>query len=198
MNGADSALGALIGSRICHDLISPIGAINNGIELMTMAGGTKGPEMALIEESVGHASARIRFFRLAFGAAGDQMVGRDEAQAVLRDTYGASRLRIDWDAGPAQPRNMVRLAFLGLLCLETALPFGGEVEIMARDESWTLRGSGTKLMPDPETWALLAEEEPRAILAPSLVQFALAPAVAREAGRRIETNIGSEQIILTF
>ena len=65
-------IAALIGSRICHDLISPIGAINNGLELLEMTGTSSGPEMELISESVGNASARIRFFRIAYGAASDQ------------------------------------------------------------------------------------------------------------------------------
>ncbi len=53
-------LAALIGSRICHDLISPIGAIGNGLELLSMAG-AGGPEVALISDSVSNANARIRF-----------------------------------------------------------------------------------------------------------------------------------------
>ena len=61
-------LAALIGSRICHDLISPIGAINNGLELLDMNGGVQGAEMELISGSVGNAGARIRFFRIAFGS----------------------------------------------------------------------------------------------------------------------------------
>ena len=54
-------LAALIGSRICHDLISPIGAIGNGVELMMMDGTAKTPELALIAESVANANARIRY-----------------------------------------------------------------------------------------------------------------------------------------
>ena len=57
-------LAALIGSRICHDLVSPIGAIGNGVELLAMAGAA-GPEVRLIAESVAAANARIRFFRIA-------------------------------------------------------------------------------------------------------------------------------------
>ena len=60
-------LNDLIGSRICHDLISPLGAIGNGVELLTMSGMTEVPEMTLISESVENANARIRFFRIAFG-----------------------------------------------------------------------------------------------------------------------------------
>ena len=70
MSQTNVNLSALIGSRICHDLISPIGAINNGLELLGMSGNTPGPEMELIHDSVGNASARIRYFRVAFGAAG--------------------------------------------------------------------------------------------------------------------------------
>ena len=66
-------LAALISSRICHDLISPIGAINNGLELLGMSGQSLDtPEMSLINESVQNASARIRFFRIAYGAASEQ------------------------------------------------------------------------------------------------------------------------------
>ncbi len=69
MNVRSSDLVALIGSRICHDLISPIGAIGNGIELIGLSGAGAGPEMALISESVTNAQARIRFYyRVAFGA----------------------------------------------------------------------------------------------------------------------------------
>jgi len=81
-------LNALVGSRICHDLISPIGAIGNGVELLQMESAAQGPELALISESVTNANARIRFFRIAFGAAGrDQRIGRSEVAGILADLY---------------------------------------------------------------------------------------------------------------
>ena len=62
-------IAALIRSRICHDLISPIGAIGNGVELLTMSASAGGsPELDLIADSVHNANARIRFFRIAYGA----------------------------------------------------------------------------------------------------------------------------------
>ena len=57
-------IAALVGSRICHDLISPIGAIGNGVELIGLTENTSSPELALISESVDNANARIRFFRV--------------------------------------------------------------------------------------------------------------------------------------
>jgi histidine phosphotransferase ChpT len=61
-------IAALIASRICHDLISPIGAIGNGMELMALSSGQEqsSPELDLISQSVENANARIRFFRIGF------------------------------------------------------------------------------------------------------------------------------------
>ena len=76
-------LAALVGSRICHDLISPIGAIGNGVELMMMDRASASPELALIAESVASANARIRYFRVAFGTAGaDQRIARSEVHST--------------------------------------------------------------------------------------------------------------------
>ena len=72
-------IAALIASRICHDLISPIGAIGNGMELMALSSGQEqsSPELDLISQSVENANARIRFFRIAYGSASStHLVGR--------------------------------------------------------------------------------------------------------------------------
>ena len=108
---------ALIGSRICHDLISPDGAINNGIELIQMTTPSLGPEMAMISESVTNASARIRFFRIAFGAAGEQLVGRQEVMSILKNVYVDTRLTVVWGPVDGQSRKKVRLTFLAVMCL---------------------------------------------------------------------------------
>ncbi len=71
-------IASLIGSRISHDLISPIGAIGNGLELLSMSG-AGGPEVELISDSVANANARIRHFRIAFGlASAEQGTSRSE------------------------------------------------------------------------------------------------------------------------
>ena len=81
-------IAALIGSRICHDLISPIGAIGNGVEILTMSASVgSSPELGLIADSVHHTNARIRFFRIAYGAASmDNVIGRQEVISVLTAT----------------------------------------------------------------------------------------------------------------
>ena len=69
----EAELASLVAARLCHDLVSPLGAIGNGVELLEMSGDfpgiSKSPELALITESVRSARARVRFFRTAFGHA---------------------------------------------------------------------------------------------------------------------------------
>jgi len=79
----DGGVASAIASRICHDLISPLGAIANGVELLALSGVQPTPEMDLIAQSVESANARIRFFRLAYGAPGVAGVGRSEVTRTL-------------------------------------------------------------------------------------------------------------------
>ena len=199
MAPASSNLAALIGSRICHDLISPIGAINNGIELLGMAGShSDGPEMSLISESVGNASARIRFFRVAFGAAGEQQMGRAEVTSILNDLYAGGRLTVAW--GPMDPaaRSIVRMCFLAIQCLETAMPFGGRIEITGEDNTWDIRGTANKINVDPDLWALLVTPDIPSNLQPAQVQFALLPTLAHDAGRSIVSQSSDTSISMQF
>ena len=196
--GQNTDFAALIGSRICHDLISPIGAINNGIELLGMSGAVEGPEMGLIAESVGNASARIRFFRIAFGAAGDQMVGAAEIRSILRDLYSAGRLDVAWLPQAPQPRAMVRMSFLALLCVETAMPYGGRIELQETDGAWRLEGAADKFNVDATLWSLLDGARAPDRLQPAHVQFALLPLIADDEGRRLSHGVDDTRIALCF
>lgn len=198
MRPSNINLAALIGSRICHDLISPIGAINNGLELLDMSGGMPGPEMDLIQESVGNASARIRFFRVAFGAAGEQEMGRSEVITILKDLKDGARLDVAWGPMDAQERKMVRMAFLALLCMENAMPYGGRIEISVDEDRWLLHGHADKLNIDETLWHILATGDAPSDLRPAQVQFALLPLISADHGRRITTEIAETELKLRF
>ena len=193
-----ASLATLIGSRICHDLISPIGAINNGLELLTMSGKAMGPEFDLIGESVDHASARIRFFRIAFGSAGDQMVGPPEVLSILRDLYETGRLTFDWEPVEPVQRAAVRMAFLAIMCAETAMPYGGAIRIVREGDAWALSGQADRINVDPELWAVLGGQEPQGLLPPSQVHFALLPLLALDEGRRVRCQADNTTLRLTF
>jgi len=189
---------ALIGSRICHDLISPIGAINNGLELMGMSSASTSPEMALIADSVASASARIQLFRIAFGAASDQLIGQTEASEILKGYYSTSRVSVTWNITDSQPRTIVRLIFLALLCMETAMPFGGRIEVLEDGDHITLTGHADKYIIDDLLWSQMDNGNHSQDLSPSHVQFGLLPTFAAEDGRSIHTSTNATPIIIRF
>ncbi len=198
MGASDVNLAELIGSRICHDLISPIGAITNGLELLEMVGAVQGPEMELISGSVGSAGARIRFFRVAFGAASDQPLGRTEVVELLKDLEKAGRLRISWNLTEPVPRNQVKLAFLAVMCCESAMPFGGEVQIETQGNAWSVTGVADKLNLDTGLWKGIGSGQFADKLSPAQVQFALLPNTAAKMGRRITAETTATRVTLRF
>ena len=192
-------LAALIGSRICHDLISPIGAIGNGVELMLMESAAKGPELSLISESVANANARIRYFRVAFGAAGsDARIGRPEVLSILSEITKGGRLQISW-TGPADlSRREVKIAFLLIQCLETAMPWGGQVAVVADGPRCTVTGTAPRLRVDPALWEVLSNPGAPTEITPALVHFALVPADMTAQGRRLTVEIDATEIRMGF
>lgn len=192
-------LAALLGSRICHDLISPIGAIGNGVELLMMDGQVKGPEIALISESVTSANARIRFLRVAFGAAaGDQRIGRPEVQTILTDLGRGSRLAIDWRSPAELSRREVKLAFLLIQCLETAMAYGGRIRVERSETRWALTGSATKMKIDPALWELLSNPRAAPEISAAQVHFALIPGELQRQNRRLIADLREQEIRLGF
>lgn len=192
-------LTALLGSRICHDLISPLGAIGNGVELLSMAGTAAGPEMALIAESVASAKARIRFFRIAFGAAApEHRLGRPETLAVIEDMTRGGKLAIDWHPEGDQARREVKLAFLGLQCLESALPWGGQISVQRVGSGWLLRAEAQRVKADAALWELLAGRGEPGEVSPAQVHFALMPVEAARQGRKVQAELAEKAITLRF
>jgi len=193
-------LAALIGSRICHDLISPLGAICNGIELMSLDGRPVTPELALISESVDNANARIRFLRVAFGLASpEQMMGRPEITGILEAISAGARVQFDWTPVCEYPRTRVQEVFLALQCFESAMPQGGTVTVTrADDDRWEISGPAEAHRPAPQLWQALADPARPAEVKPAQVQFALLPALLTERGRRIAVEVRKSEIVLRF
>jgi histidine phosphotransferase ChpT len=150
-------LADLVGSRLCHDLSNPLGAIGNGVELLAMTGAAKGPEMELISDAVADALARVRYFRIAFGHAGpDHMTSAREAAGVLGDLYCRGRISPVWRPADDLPRRQVKLAFLMILCAETALPMGGTLSVdKDADSQWALSAEAGRVALDDALWSVL-------------------------------------------
>ena len=185
----NTEIAALVGSRICHDLISPVGAIGNGLELIGLSGGAAGPELDLISDSV----------RIAFGLCSTgQQIGASEIHSVLDGIATGARIAFDWTVQGDVSRPELRLAFLALMCAETAMPYGGLVSISRVGAAWSIHATAGKLRIDPPLWAALDQTRAPAAVTPAHVQFALMPLVAREQGRRISVDIEDTRLALRF
>ncbi|WP_417723655.1 histidine phosphotransferase family protein [Salipiger sp.] len=194
----DSAkLATLVGSRLCHDLVSPVGAISNGLELIALAGKPGTEEMNLIEASCASATARINFFRVAFGrASGEQMIGPREARKVLEQYCGAGRLSADWQIGDDKARPEVQLAFLAFLCCESALPQGGRVQISNGEQSWRISATGPRVNVEKAIWAQLSSDRLIEDLPPSRVHFACLADLATQRNRRMKASAGEAAVTI--
>lgn len=180
---------ALVGSRLCHDLISPLGAIGNGVELMEMSGETMSPELRLIAESVTAANARVKFFRIAFGQASpQQQVSASELRALCGDLSQSGRLNVEWQIDAPKPRTMVKLALLAVLCLETALPRGGHLKVTEDQGVWHICATDVRTICDRAIWDIL-DGASAGEIKPAQVQFLLLPSAARTSAQAVNWSI---------
>lgn len=190
---------ALVASRLCHDLISPIGAIGNGLELLSLAGLPEGPEFALLRDSVESANARVRFFRIAFGRAdGGQPIARAEILSILEGLTRSGRIALDWLAEGAAARDELKLVFLLIQCLESAMPHGGRIIVEREGGQWHLTARSERLSIEPGTWEMLVGGKMAEGVPPSLVHFLLVGECARAMGRAVKSVLGEEIIALSF
>lgn len=198
-NTTSPNLTTLLGSRICHDLINPLGAIGNGIELLGLAGVAGSEEMTLVSDSVENATAKLKFLRLAFGdATADQVVARSEILTTLEAMARGGRLSYSWNV-PGDPSRLdVRTALLAVMCVETALPLGGDIDITFDASNWSIYAKHDRLNLDPALWAPLSKGICPVTLSANQVHFGLLPAMATDAGRDLGMTHGADWVQITF
>jgi len=127
-------LAALLCSRVCHDLISPVGAIVNGLEVLAEEKDeeTKTFALELIKKSAGTASAKLQFCRIAFGAAGSAgaQIDLGDAQTISRGFLEDEKTKIAWNLPRALlAKNRVKLLLNMLLIAGQAIPRGGQITV---------------------------------------------------------------------
>ncbi len=132
-------LAALLCSRVCHDLISPTGAIVNGLEVLEENGDaeTKTFAMDLIKKSARTASARLQFCRIAFGAAGSAgaQIDLGDAEAMARGFIEDDKIKLAWNLQRALlPKNRVKLLMNMLVVATQTIPRGGTLKVDAVGE----------------------------------------------------------------
>jgi histidine phosphotransferase ChpT len=136
-------LAALLCSRVCHDLISPVGAIVNGLEVLDDNPKPEDRDFALdlIRKSAKTASARLQFCRLAFGAAGSSgaQIDLGDAQAMARGHIEDGKYTITWNLPRLLlPKNRVKLLLNMLVIAQQTIPRGGTLTVDATGEGETM------------------------------------------------------------
>ncbi len=157
---------SLLCSRLCHDLLSPVGALNNGLELMA---DETDPDMRqrcldLLGDSARTSANKLKFFRLAFGSAGGfgEGVPPHEARVAIEGMYAATgRVKIGWLVEEQMLGKLAVKVLLNLaLIAGDALVRGGQLDIGAEDRGEmteiVVRAEGVKLVLDPDLRAALA------------------------------------------
>ena len=200
-----TVLAANLSSRICHDLVSPVGAIVNGIDLIREIG-TSGldEEFTMISQSAERASSLLQFYRLAFGAVGpdSQDIARDVLLERARALISSPRIILDHtgEAGPVFSRAEARLLCLMLLCARSLTGMSGAITVRFSPVSTfplRIEVSGAGTAEGPGLMAALDTPAHDADLGPRNIEFALARSCAAELGIRLAARQDQGVINLT-
>lgn len=200
-------LASLVASRLCHDLVSPLGAIGNGVELLELSGEYPGvsssPELTLIAESINAARARVRFYRTAFGhASAGQRAGVGEIVQLMQDFTAGSRLRVEFDGKGDLSRTEARMLLLSLMCFDSAMPWGGRLIVCRTDTGWRLVGEASRTRIDRNLWDWLggadAVAPARRLPAAADVHFVVLGALAARESRPVRWELDETGAEISF
>jgi histidine phosphotransferase ChpT len=208
----DTGILELVCSKVCHDLISPIGAVNNGVEFLEDMGAEAGEEVTnLIAYSAQQASAKLQAFRMAYGAGGaDDTIKPEDVHKSIQAIVGAdNKIRQEWDAwgelgyGMDRPHAFCKILICALLLGIECLPKGGVLAVTAGAQAGTtvVTATGTDAQVRGAGAKALAGELHRDALEPKYVHPYLTGLLAKTYGFNVsfgDSAADSVTIILTL
>jgi histidine phosphotransferase ChpT len=203
MNAID--LAGLLCSRLCHDLLSPVGALNNGLELMA---DEQDPEMRercleLLAESARASANKLKFFRLAFGAGGGfgDTIDTREAKAALEGLFGAEkRVELGWMVeDDALPKGAVKLLLNLALIAGDALVRGGRLDVGAERNSGlelVIRAEGPRILLDPALRETILKGSSGGSVEPRAAGAWLAYSLVKEGRGTIHLSDAADEVLV--
>lgn len=197
-------LAALLCSRVCHDVISPVGAIVNGLEVLEDEDDPSMKQFALelIAKSARQASARLQFCRLAFGAAGSAgaQIDTGDAENVARGFIQDDRTGLEWGVPRALlPKNQVKLLLNLLLVAGATIPRGGKIAVVSEGEGtgFRLRTEGSHARIPANLPTLIAGQVPAdSQIDAHVIQPHYTGLLAREVGMSISFAMDGEAVVI--
>jgi len=206
----DTEIATIISSRICHDLVSPVGAVVNGIDLIREIGaGDVQDELRMISQSASRASSLLQFYRIAFGTAAtrDAPISRRVLQCQAGQMIASPRIALDWPdtAGPSLTRMEARLLFQILMCARAIVGMRGAIQIsLAPEASFPMtvaiyphgNGHGGPAELNRDMIELIQSPGHPDALAPRLVEFALVSTSSMALGVELKLDETGEGVEL--
>jgi histidine phosphotransferase ChpT len=201
---SDLDLAALLCSRVCHDLISPVGAIANGLELIDdpeMDAETKETALDMVRSSARTAAAKLKFCRIAFGAAGSAgaVIDLGEAGDIAKAFVGEEkRVQLEWNAPREnRPKQQVKLVLNMVLMALAGIPRGGVVTLTVEGNGFTARAVGDRAKVPEQIAQVLAGTVELTALDARLVQPYYARQLARAAGLTLAMAMDGPDVVVT-
>jgi len=197
---------SLLCSRLCHDLLSPIGALNNGLELLADETDPAMRErcMELLAESARTSAAKLKFFRLAFGAAGGfgESVDAREAQVAIEGLFGdAKRLTVNWMVEEQfLPKTAIKVLLNMAMIAGDALVRGGTLDVGGEMNNGTveivLKAEGPRVALDEELRSTLVEGKAGDAVTPRAAAAFLVHALVTGAGGAVLVSAPANDVLL--
>lgn len=204
MDAVDFA--SLLCSRLCHDLLSPVGAMNNGLELLA---DEKDPDMreqvmGLLSDSASSTANKLKFFRLAFGAAGgfDAEIDANEARTAIEGLFCRSgKIELSWMVTPPTlPKPAIKVMLNLALIAGDALVRGGQLEVGCERRDGVIelavKADGPRVILDPEIRAALLGDVADGEVAPRGAAAWLAQQLVRKHGGAIQASEADAPFLL--
>ncbi len=204
VNAVDFA--SLLCSRLCHDLLSPVGALNNGLELLA---DEHDPEMRtrvleLLNDSARASANKLKFFRLAFGAAGGfgDLVDSREAKTAIEGLFGSNKkVELGWLVNePSLSKPAIKVLLNLAMIAGDALVRGGRLDVGAEVHGSVteivIRAEGERLVLDSELRTALVGDADENAIAPRAAAAWLAHLIASESGGGVQVSNPDQPFIL--
>ena len=197
---------SLLCSRLCHDLLSPVGALNNGLELL---GDETDADMRqrvldLLTESARASANKLKFFRLAFGAAGgfgDQVDVREARAAIGGLIADNKRTELGWMVeGDTLPKTAIKVLLNLALIANEALVRGGRLDVGGEEHGGQLeivvKIEGPRILLDPELRMTLERGEGDAGVTPRAAAAYLVHTLVAGAGGTVIVSEPAEGVMI--
>ncbi|WP_409433186.1 histidine phosphotransferase ChpT [Litorimonas sp. RW-G-Af-16] len=197
-----SGLAALLCARICHDLISPVGALSTALEILDDESNVDmhADAMDLVRNSSRQANAKLKFLRLAFGAGGSApgVIGVEELQTLAGDMYAGGKASLTWAlTDDGLDKNHARILLNLIMLAVQAIPRGGDVNIGQNGSTLVLTATGPRARLDAAVERTLVGKAPEDGFDGRSIQPFYTGMMARELGGKAIAAITDETVTFT-